>query len=172
MSIELEPCDYMTHWEVEIATMQGVTGRPLEECQKDVMLRWLRAGDARPVAHWLASGLPLPLEVSLYLAGMLDPKRTPMELCADGTEQPVQYSFRLVAKPENGRRKGSKPETDVRDVVFARQVRQRMEDFGETLEIAVANIAEMQGGSHLEATVKKAYIRVFGDRGLWFWPIK
>ena len=87
MSIELEPCDYMTHWEVEIATMQGVTGRPLEECQKDVMLRWLRAGDARPVAHWLASGLPRSFRCISQVCSIR--KRTRMELCADGTEQPV-----------------------------------------------------------------------------------
>lgn len=163
------PDGVLTDWEMEIALMQRDGGLPLEECQKQVMLRWAGKGDMRPIAHWLASGLPLPPEVSIYLAGMLDPRRTPTERRSGGRLRRVRYSYRLKTEATGGKRHGGKPGTDVRDYIFAGQVRHRMDTLGETLEVAVEQVAQMHGDEKLESTVKAAYNRRFGRRTLGFW---
>jgi hypothetical protein len=81
----------------------------------------------------------------------------------------VRYSYRLKTAATGGKRYGGKPETDVRDYFFAGQVRHRMDTLGETLEVAVEQVAQMHGDEKLESTVKAAYNRRFGRRTLGFW---
>jgi hypothetical protein len=158
---------FLLDWEMEIALMMRATGLPLEDCQKEVILRWLEKGDVAPLAHFLASGIPLHPHVSTYLAGMLKERHIPLMEGRDGQAKPVEYPYRLVVR-RRGKTKGSKPKTDIRDYVFAGQVRQRMVDLGETLEVAVEEVAHLQGGAHLGSTVLAAYNRRFGKRRLDF----
>lgn len=161
-------------WEYEAGMLHHASGASAEECQRQVMIRWLEKGDARPIAYMMAYGIAPHPDVLKMLAGMMYPEYTPLEKFPDGEIGPADYNYRIKIKSnrstkgKGGRPKGGDPETDVVDFELAWRVREKTQS-GLSREDAIAEVAEERCVS--ERRVTTASNRCGGERQLAFWPI-
>ena len=108
-----------TAWGSEADYFHRMTGETIEYCRDFVILRYLFAGDTRPLAALLASGCAPGPAVLRHLSAMLQP--------ADGTEDKVP--FRLNIK-DRLQRKGprSDPEIAWRNFLISKNVEREMDE--------------------------------------------
>jgi hypothetical protein len=143
-------------WQTEAEILAKLAECSLADATDNVIIRWLEAGDTRPLASALMTGhVPSDL-VRRYLGLMLDPDGSTLD--EDSGEELVPYRLDAVARSGKGGN-SIKPEILPRDLLAATAVKQAM-TAGETYEIAVVEIAKKMGVG--EDTLKKAYSKWYG----------
>lgn len=131
-------------WAIEATELHEATGKPLGDCINTVILDWLKAGDTRPLAAWLALGRAPATDTLHYLARMLHPQ--------DRTEDDVPY--RLIIVSRTGQRGARRDRVDdVRDRKLHAIYELRMED-GKPSKVVIKDMSEEFDIS--EATIKAA----------------
>ncbi len=143
-----------TPWGQEAVYVHRTRGSPLSACRDAVILRYLIAGDTRPLAALLTLGVaPHPI-VLRHLSAMLQP--------SDGTEDKVP--FRLNVKDRLGR-KGRRhdPEIGWRNFLLSENVERKMEEREKYEFGAIPYVASLLSGDdethgkQYEQTVRDAY---------------
>ena len=92
-----------TPWGCEALMRLHESGRPLGYCWDAIILRWLRNGDVRPLAHSFALGL-YQAEVLHWFAVMLFPDFALRCKQPDAKVKPRDYAYRLKVVAQHGRR--------------------------------------------------------------------
>ena len=151
-------------WAVETDRMARESGRSFRACRDLVILRWLKKGDVRPLAHLFATGHRPGPKVLTYFAGMLHPEFAPEFIGFDGQSKVPDYPYRLKVTSTTGA-KGPRdnPEYDLRDRLIADYVELKRAA-GCSLEQALVATAESCGGLSRVETVRKAYRRHYTGR--------
>ena len=121
----------MFAWEYEALRWHQRTGAPEGECQRIIMLRWLKKGDAHPVAHVMKDGIAPHPDVLKFLAGMICPEYTPLVERANGEVSSFQYKHRFkverISKSKGRFLKGeSTPLKDAWDLYLSDRVQEKM----------------------------------------------
>jgi len=139
---------------LRLSFWQGANGLSLDECREAVILKWMLAGDLRPLRAALLRGHMLGRVTQQYLGAML--LDNDEQFCfIDEQSVGRKTSHQLIVRK---RRPGPalKPENFVRDFELpaAVQVKMRL-GLSRSVEEAIAQVALKKGWS--EATVKQAY---------------
>jgi hypothetical protein len=146
-------------WAIEADRNARESGQSIRACRDVVILRWLKKGDVRPLAHLLWSGHRPGPRVLQYLAGRLHPDLAPEYLGYDGQTKVMEYPYRLEVESTTGARgRRDNPENDVRDMLIHEQIKLRRAA-GASLEAAQIATAELCGGLSSLEMVRKAYRR-------------
>ena len=138
-----------TPWGSEAEYVYRMTGDTIECCRDRVIVRYLMAGDTRPLAALLSLGRAPSPAVLRYLSAMLHP--------ADGTED--EMPFRLDVK-DRLQRKGRRrdPENWWRDILISKNVEREMDEGGKYEWHAIPNVASMfSNPDKVRQTVRDAY---------------
>jgi hypothetical protein len=146
-------------WAIETDRLARESGQSYTACRDVVILRWLKKGDVRPLAHLLLTGHRPGPKVLRYLAGMLHPDFAPVFIGFDGQPKTPDYQYRLTVTSTTGARgPRDNPENDLRDRLIAAQVERKRAE-GSTREEALVAVAELCGGRSRIEMVRKAYSR-------------
>jgi len=135
-----------------------------DECVDAVIYKWLKRGDARPLAAYLSTSDKISLR---YAAGMLaSENKGNLKLKENSEEIPVTYPYKLTVWPK---RTGPRPQTEIRDFMLAQQVKTHQLTHrcsADEAQVAVAERHRSDGELRNLETVKKAYKR-FAGRNRW-----
>ncbi len=138
-----------TAWGSEADYFHRMTGKTVEYCQDFVILRYLFAGDTRPLAALLASGCAPGPAVLRHLSAMLQP--------ADGTEDKVPFRLNVQDRLQ---RRGPRhdPEITWRNFLLSKNVEREMDEEGKYEWHAIPNVASMlPNAEKAYQTVRDAY---------------
>jgi hypothetical protein len=138
-----------TPWGSETDFYHRTTDETFEKCRDFVILRYLKAGDTRPLAALMALGRAPGPEVLKHLADMLHP--------AEGSED--EFPISLVRYRRN-RKAGPyrNPENSWRDFLLSEQVKMKMAEGAKYEFGAISKVAEMLPNPlKAEQTVRDAY---------------
>jgi hypothetical protein len=139
-------------WDTEAELLASANGLPLNECREAVILKWMEAGDLRPLRAALLPGDMLGRVIQQYLGAML--LDDDEEFCfIDEQTAGRKTSHQLIVR-KRGPGPARKPENFVRDLELSAGVR-ILTRLGLSVEKAIAEIALKKGCS--EGTVKQAY---------------
>jgi hypothetical protein len=148
--IQGDPWDSLdTGWGSEADYFHRMTGESVEYCKDCVILRYLMAGDTRPLAALMMSGRAPGPAVLKHVSAMLQP--------ADGTENEVPFRLNVKSRlKQKGRRRD--PEKSWRDLLISKNVERILEEGGKYEWHAIPEVAAMlpnAGKAH--QTVRDAY---------------
>ncbi len=141
---------------VRLIRDQGMKG---SDALDEVVLRYLRQGDTRPLAHWLVAGYCPGEEVRLLLSAMLQPDReTADEAQKVISFDPEEVPYWLEPKRRDGK-KGRKRDlvSDERNQVIDDAYRQRLDEVGPGgSDSVIAEMVEEFGPVVSESMIREA----------------
>ena len=138
-------------WDTEAKFVASASGLSLDECRELVILKWMEAGDLRPLRAALLRGDMLGQVIQQHLGAMLLDNNE--EFCLIDNNVGRKTSHQLIVR-KRGPGPAYKPENFIRDIDLSVNVR-ILKRLGLSVEKAVAEVARKKGRS--EGTVKQAY---------------
>ena len=144
-------------WDTEAELLAEAHGKSIDECREAVILKWLMAGNLRPLRAALLRGWVMGREVQQHLAAMLLDDNEEYRCVDDPT--PLKSSHQLIVR-QRGPGHPSKPENFLRDIDLVANTLILMKT-GSSYEEAIAEVASKKSWS--EGTVKGAYQKYVSD---------
>jgi hypothetical protein len=144
-------------WDTEAELLADVHGKSIDECREDVILKWLMAGDLRPLRAALLRGWVMGRVVQQHLGAMLLDDNE--EYCCIDNPTGCQMSHQLVVR-QRGPGNPRKPENFVRDIDLVANML-ILRKTGLSYEEAIAEVVSKTEWS--ESTVKGAYRKYWSD---------
>jgi hypothetical protein len=138
-------------WDTEAKFIARANGLSLDQCREAVILKWMEAGDLRPLRASLLRGELLGPVIQQYLGAML--LGDDEEFCFIDNSVGRKTSHQLIVR-KRGPGRAYKPENFMRDIGLSVSVRV-LKRFKFSVEEAIAEVARKKGWS--EGTVKQAY---------------
>ena len=83
-------------WDTEAELLADAHGKSIDECREAVILKWLMAGDLRPLRAALLRGWVMGREVQQHLAAMLLDDNEEYRCVDDPT--PLKSSHQLIVR--------------------------------------------------------------------------